>query len=86
MKQRQQELAQRKEEALAVIEREPILVVPGKITFLAHALVVPSNDPEECMRYDADVEATAVRIARAHEEALGATVIDVSTAERAVSY
>ena len=83
VKQRQQELAQRKEEALAVIEREPVLVMPGKITFLAHALVVPSSDPEERMRYDADVEATAVRVARAHEEALGATVIDVSTAERA---
>ena len=85
VKQRQQELAQRKEEALAVIEREPTLVMPGKITFLAHALVVPSNDPEERGRYDADVEATAVRVARAHEEALGATVIDVSTAERAMA-
>ena len=85
VKQRQQELAQRKEEALAVIEREPVLVMPGKITFLAHALVVPSSDPEERMRYDADVEATAVRVARAHEEALGATVIDVSTAERALA-
>ena len=85
VKQRQQELAQRKEEALTVIEREPTLVMPGKITFLAHALVVPSNDPEERMRYDADVEATAVRVARAHEEALGATVIDVSTAERAMA-
>src|SRR6266516_4107935 len=85
VKQRQQELAQRKEEALAVIEREPTLVMPGKITFLAHALVVPSSDREERMRYDADVEATAVRVARAHEEALGATVIDVSTAERALA-
>jgi len=85
VKQRQQALAQRKEEALAVIEREPTLVMPGKITFLAHALVVPSSDPEERMRYDADVEATAVRVARAHEEALGATVIDVSTAERALA-
>jgi len=85
VKQRQQELAQRKEEALTVIEREPTLVMPGKITFLAHALVVPSNDPEERVRYDADVEATAVRVARAHEEAMGATVIDVSTAERAMA-
>src|SRR5205085_12676984 len=56
VKQRQQELTQRKEEALAEIEREPILVMPGKMTFLAHALVVPSNDPEERVRYDADVE------------------------------
>src|SRR6266700_784258 len=85
VKQRQQELAQRKEEVLAVIERESTLVMPGKITFLAHALVAPSSDPEERIRYDADVEATAVRVARAHEEALGATVIDVSTAERAMA-
>ncbi len=85
VKQRQKELATRKEEALTVIEREPTLIVPGELTFFAHALVVPSNDPEDRMRYDADVEAIAVQAARAHEEALGATVQDVSTAERALA-
>jgi len=84
VKQRQKELADRKKEAMAVIERELALIVPGEITFLAHALVVPSSDPEDRMRYDANVEATAVQVARAHEEALGAIVQDVSTAERAL--
>ena len=53
------------------------------MTFLAYARVVPSTDPEDKKRYDADVEAKAMQVARAYEEALGATVHDVSTAERA---
>ena len=85
VKQRQKELAARKEEARQVIEREPMLIVPGEITFLAHALAVPSHDPEDQMRYDAGVEAVAVQEARAFEESLGATVVDVSTAERALN-
>jgi len=85
VKLRQKELAARKEEALHVIEREPALIVPGEITVLAHALIVPSNDPEDRSRYDADVEAVAVQAARAYEEELGATVLDVSTAERALT-
>jgi Domain of unknown function (DUF3883) len=85
VKQRQKELTARKDEALAVIEREPQLILPGEITFVAHALVVPSNDPEDRQRYDADVEVVAVQAARAHEEALSATVQDVSTAERALA-
>ena len=85
VKQRQKELTDRKKEAMAVIEREPALIVPGEMTLLAHALVIPSSDPEDRMRYDANVEATAVQVARAHEEALGAIVQDVSTAERALA-
>jgi hypothetical protein len=85
VKQRQKELTARKQEARQIIEREPLLIVPGDITFLAHALVIPSNDPEDRMRYDADVEAVAVREARAYEESLGAIVTDVSTAERALA-
>src|SRR6266700_321639 len=85
VKQRQKELAARKEEARQVIEREPFLIVAGEITFLAHALAVPSADPEDLLRYDADVEAIAVQEARAYEEGLGATVLDVSTAERALA-
>jgi len=50
VKQRQKELADRKREAMEVIEREPVLIVPGEMTFLAHALVVPSSDPEDRMR------------------------------------
>ena len=85
VKQRQKELAARKEEARQVIEREPMLIVPGEITFLAHALAVPSSDPEDLMRYAANVEAVAVQEARTYEESLGATVLDVSTAERALA-
>ena len=85
VKQRQRELATRKHEARLMIEREPQLIVPGEITLLAHALVMPSTDPEDRLRYDADIEAVAVREARAYEESLGATVEDVSTAERALA-
>ena len=85
VKQRQKELAMRKAEALAVIERETTLIVPGEMTFLAHALVISSTDPEDKMRFDADVEAIAVQAARAYEEVLGARVLDVSTAERALA-
>jgi SNF2 family DNA or RNA helicase len=85
IKARQKALLARKEEALAVVRQEPGLIVPGEVTFLAHALVVPSSDPEDRKRYDADVEAIAMLQARAYEEALGATVHDVSTAERAVA-
>ncbi len=85
VKQRQRELADRKKVAMEVIEREPILIVPGEITFLAHALVVPSSDSEDRVRYDATIEAIAVQVARAYEESLGAIVQDVSTAERALA-
>ncbi len=84
-KARQKGLQARKEEALAVLRREPELIVPGEVTFLAHALVIPSHDPEDKKRYDADVEAIAVQIVRAYEESLGAVVRDVSTAERALA-
>jgi superfamily II DNA or RNA helicase len=80
----QKGLQQRKAEALAVIRREPELIVPGEVTFLAHALVLPSNVAEERRRYDASIEVIAVNWARAFEEALGATVRDVSTPQRAL--
>jgi hypothetical protein len=85
IKARQRELQARKDEALAVLRREPELILPGEITFLAHALVVPSSDPEDQQRYDANVEAIAMQVVRAYEEALGAMVYDVSTAEQALA-
>jgi superfamily II DNA or RNA helicase/DNA-binding XRE family transcriptional regulator len=84
IKARQKSLQARKTGALAVLHREPELVVPGEVTFLAHALVVPSSDPEDQKRYDAGVEAIAMQWARAFEEAIGATVHNVSTAEQAL--
>ncbi len=81
---RQRTLADRKEAALAVLRREPELIVPGEVTFLAHALVVPTADSEDRRRHDAEVEARAVQVAWAFEAAAGATVQDVSTPDRAV--
>jgi hypothetical protein len=80
VKQRQRRLQSEREAALKRVEREPDLIAPGGIEFLAHALVVPSETPEDQKRYDAEVETTAVRVAWAYEEASGATVRDVSKA------
>jgi len=85
IKARQKDLTLRKATSVAVVNREPELIAPGDAIFLAHAFVIPSNDPVDKMRYDADVEAIAVQKARAFEEALGATVRDVSTPERALA-
>ena len=85
IKARQQALKMRKAESLAVINREPELIAPVNVIFLAHAFVVPSSDPADKMRYDANVEAIAVQKAWAFEEALGASVRDVSTPERALA-
>ncbi len=81
---RQRTLADRKAAALEVLRREPQLIVPGEVTFLAHALVVPTADPEVRKRHDADVEARAVQVAWAYEAGDGATVQDVSTPDKAV--
>jgi len=85
IKNQQRSLQVRKASALAVLGREPELIVPGEITFLAHALIVPSQDQQDHQRYAVDVEAIAVQVVRAYEEARGASVRDVSTAERALA-
>jgi len=79
VKTRQRELATRREQALATLRHEPDLVSVSEVTFLAHALVVPTTDPEDRMRHDQEVEQLAVRVARAYEEGFGAVVRDVST-------
>ena len=78
IKNRQKALATRREDALAVLKREPELIDADGVEFLAHALVVPTDDPEEQKRFDAEVEAIAVKVAWAYEEAAGAIVRDVS--------
>ncbi len=78
IKDRQKALAARRENALAVLRREPELIEANEVAFLAHALVVPSDDPEDKKRFDAEVEAIAVKVAWAFEEASGAVVRDVS--------
>jgi len=47
IKERQRVLMARREDALALLRREPELISPGDVTFLAHALVMPSSDAED---------------------------------------
>ncbi len=79
IKERQRQLLAERRAALAALDREPELITTGEVVFLAHTLVVPSTDPEDRRRHDAEVETVAMRVARAYEESLGATVEDVST-------
>jgi SNF2 family DNA or RNA helicase len=79
VKARQRQLAQRREQALEALRREPELLALKAPTILAHALVVPSSSPAELERHDAEVEAIAMSIAHAFEESAGAVVYDVHT-------
>jgi len=79
IKQRQRSLEDLKQQALAALRREPELIEPREVTFLAHALAVPSSDPEDKKRHDAEIEKVAVRIAAEYERAQGWTPRDVST-------
>lgn len=83
IKQRQRELGQRREAACVLVQREPELVAVGNIAWVAHALVAPTSDPEDHRRHNVEVETLAMRVAWAYEEARGATVRDVSTADQA---
>jgi SNF2 family DNA or RNA helicase len=83
VKNQQRMLAQRRENALAVLHREPELIEPGEIRFVAHALVVPTSDPIEIEEHETNVEQVAMRWAIAYEEAQGATVIDVHSPDLA---
>lgn len=83
IKEQQRSLAERRAAALATIRREPELIAPGNLVFLAHALIVPSTNAEDLARHDAEVERVAMDIARAFEEAEGAIVKDVHTPELA---
>jgi len=83
VKRQQRQLAARRENALAVIRRETELIAPGALTFVAHALVVPSSEPMDREQHDANVELTAMKITRAFEETTGANVLDVHTPELA---
>lgn len=79
VKKQQRDVSSRRAHALAVLQREPSLLRPGTVEFVAHALVVPSADPADLEQHDANVEAIAMRLAQAYEEAEGATVHDVHT-------
>jgi superfamily II DNA or RNA helicase len=83
IKTHQKELAQRKDMALAVVRREPELIAAGGVTFVAHALIVLSTNPDDLEQHDAEVEQIAMDLVRAYEEAAGAVVKDVHTPELA---
>ena len=83
VKAQQRRLTEDKERCLDRLRMEPACIVPGEAVMVAHALVLPSDDPEERERHDADVEAIAVRLAWAYEEESGASVDDVSRPELA---
>ena len=83
IKAQQRQLAQRRRDELLVVRREPELMAPGRVTFIAHAAGCPverSRGPEAARcRGRADRHASR----SAHEEAAGATVKDVHTPELA---
>ena len=43
-----------------VLHREPELIAPGHLAFLTHALIVPSTNPDDLERHDAEVEKIAM--------------------------
>jgi hypothetical protein len=81
IKNRQRDLTLRREEELAYLFREPDLVTPEEVVFLAHALVIPSEDAEEKKRFSQEIEQIAVQVVWAYEETQGANVRDVSRPE-----
>jgi superfamily II DNA or RNA helicase len=83
VKEQQRALEKRKAAATASLRGEPDELAIGKISVIARALIVPSSVEAERERYDANVEAIAMQVARAFEEAAGATVRDVSNAPKA---
>lgn len=83
VRERQRQLSQRRQQAMDALQREPESIGPGEVRFLAHALVVPSSDPADVRLRQQEIETIAMRLARAHEEALGAAVMDVCTPEGA---
>jgi len=77
VKKQQKQLANRRANGLAVMRREPELIMPGPVTFVAHAMVVPSADPKDIQEHDVNVEMAAMKVVWVFEEAAGAKVLDV---------
>lgn len=84
VRQRQRDLLSERDAAVATLRGEPERLGADEPRFLAHALVLPSGEPEDRMRHDLDVERIAVAVARAREELAGREVRDVSTPPAAV--
>ena len=83
VRERQRSQAAIRTKHLDMMRAEPDTIRPGGVEFLVHALVVPSQDPEEMELYYAEVESVAVRVASSYEEGLNAVVKDVSRPELA---
>jgi hypothetical protein len=83
VKLRQRMIDARKHRALELLRLEPERLGAGPINVFALALAVPAMSAAARKRFDDDVEAAAVAIASAWEEASGATVRDVSTPPKA---
>lgn len=84
VKERQRNLAAQRERACAELVAEPELIRADEPVFIAHALVVPSSDPEERKRHDREVERIAMLKSIGFEEERGRAVVDVSAPEKAV--
>ncbi|MBE7503142.1 MAG: DUF3883 domain-containing protein [Verrucomicrobiales bacterium] len=84
VKERQRNLSAQRERACAELLMEPDLLRAEDPVFIAHALVVPSTDPEERKRHDREVEKIAMLKAIGFEEEHGRLVVDVSAPEKAV--
>lgn len=84
VREQQRELSSRRDRALAVLRREPELIIPGQVDFIAHALVVPSSDPIDLEQMDQNIEEIAMQLTWAYEESFGAVVKDVHTPQLAL--
>ncbi len=80
----QRELTEVRDRSFQALAKEIDLLDIGDVEMIAHALVMPSSDPEDWKRYDLDIEAMSMDIVRSMEENEGAEVIDVHTPELAM--
>ncbi|MGI8927599.1 MAG: helicase-related protein [Tepidiformaceae bacterium] len=76
----QHSLEERRDGALARLLDEIDGIAPGQVEFVAHALVMPSQSPNDARERDAEVERIAVSFAEQYELAAGAIEVkDVSS-------
>lgn len=80
----QRDLAVARDKSFQALAREIELLEAGPMEMIAHALVMPSLDPEDWKRYDIDIEAMAMDLVRSMEEGEGAWVVDVHKPELAI--
>lgn len=78
IKELQRGLSESRDHHITRLKNEAGQIREGEVKFLVHALVVPSQEPEQTRNYDAEVEKIAVKVATAYEENFDAEVKDVS--------